>query len=87
MHTDGLRSADALTVSLRSIEPLRELTGDPAYERLAELLLSARACHRTRGTGGRLRHLRGRPARRSEAPGAGAARPGRRRTLPTARRG
>lgn len=42
--------ADALAVYLRSIEPLRKLTGDPAYERLAELLLSARACHRALGT-------------------------------------
>ncbi|MFI8386922.1 hypothetical protein [Streptomyces sp. NPDC085540] len=37
---------------MRSIEPLRELTGDPAYERLAELLPSARAYHRALGTGG-----------------------------------
>ncbi|MFD9516988.1 SWIM zinc finger domain-containing protein [Streptomyces sp. NPDC059979] len=42
--------ADALTVYLRSIEPLREQTGDRAYERLTELLLSARACHRALGT-------------------------------------
>ncbi|MET8751773.1 hypothetical protein ABZW32_16970 [Streptomyces sp. NPDC004667] len=44
------RPADALTVYLRCIEPLREQSGDRAYERLAELLLSARACHRTLGT-------------------------------------
>ncbi|MFD7626956.1 SWIM zinc finger domain-containing protein [Streptomyces sp. NPDC059851] len=43
--------ADALTVYLRWIEPLRGQTGDRAYERLTELLLSARACHRTLGTG------------------------------------
>ncbi|MFG2977308.1 SWIM zinc finger domain-containing protein [Streptomyces sp. NPDC048331] len=42
--------ADALTVYLRWIEPLRKQTGDSTYERLAELLLSARACHRTLGT-------------------------------------
>lgn len=44
------RPADALTVYLRWIEPLRKQTGDSAYERMAELLLSARACHRTLGT-------------------------------------
>ncbi|MFK0046144.1 SWIM zinc finger domain-containing protein [Streptomyces sp. NPDC090741] len=42
--------ADALTVYLRWIEPLRTETGDRTYERVAELLLSARACHRTLGT-------------------------------------
>ncbi|MFE3581201.1 SWIM zinc finger family protein [Streptomyces vinaceus] len=42
--------ADALTVYLRCIEPLRKQTGDSTYERLAELLLSARACHRALGT-------------------------------------
>ncbi|WP_239516310.1 MULTISPECIES: SWIM zinc finger family protein [unclassified Streptomyces] len=44
------RPADALTVYLRWIEPLRKQTGDSTYERVAELLLSARACHRTLGT-------------------------------------
>ncbi|MCY0941430.1 SWIM zinc finger family protein [Streptomyces antarcticus] len=44
------RPADALTIYLRWIEPLRERTGDSTYERMAELLLSARACHRTLGT-------------------------------------
>ncbi|MFI1281124.1 hypothetical protein ACH4U5_10250 [Streptomyces sp. NPDC020858] len=42
--------ADAPTVYLRSIEPLRGQTGDRTYERLADLLLSARACHRALGT-------------------------------------
>ncbi|WP_327360132.1 SWIM zinc finger family protein [Streptomyces sp. NBC_01296] len=42
--------ADALTVYLRWIEPLRKATGDRTYERMAQLLLSARACHRTLGT-------------------------------------
>ncbi|MFD0265438.1 SWIM zinc finger domain-containing protein [Streptomyces sp. NPDC127106] len=42
--------ADALTVYLRSIEPLRKQTGDGTYERLTELLLSARACHRALGS-------------------------------------
>ncbi|MCJ1676115.1 hypothetical protein MTF65_01790 [Streptomyces sp. APSN-46.1] len=44
------RPADALSVYLRWIEPLRKQTGDSTYERLAELLLSARACQRTLGT-------------------------------------
>ncbi|TDU74861.1 hypothetical protein [Streptomyces sp. KS 21] len=44
------KPADALTVYLRWIEPLRKQTGDSTYERMAELLLSARACHRTLGT-------------------------------------
>ncbi|WP_327418209.1 hypothetical protein [Streptomyces sp. NBC_01233] len=42
--------ADALRVYLRWIEPLRKQTGDSTYERLAELLLSTRACHRALGT-------------------------------------
>ncbi|MCX4807314.1 hypothetical protein OG594_37845 [Streptomyces sp. NBC_01214] len=37
---------------MRSIEPLREPTGDRAYERLAELLPSARARRRARGAEG-----------------------------------
>ncbi|MEU3776091.1 SWIM zinc finger family protein [Streptomyces sp. NPDC032472] len=44
------RPADALTVYLRWIEPLRKQTGDSTYERMAELLLNARACHRALGT-------------------------------------
>ena len=46
----GRRPADALTVYLRGIEPLRKQTGDSTYERMTELLLSARACHRALGT-------------------------------------
>ncbi|MEV6957431.1 hypothetical protein [Streptomyces sp. NPDC051183] len=46
---DG-QPAEALGVYLRWIEPLRGQTGDRTYERLVELLLSARACHRTLGT-------------------------------------
>ncbi|MEU6866703.1 SWIM zinc finger family protein [Streptomyces sp. NPDC046876] len=42
--------ADALSVYLRWIEPLRKQTGATTYERLAELLLSARACHRALGS-------------------------------------
>lgn len=44
------RPADALTVYLRWIEPLRKQTGNGAYERMTELLLSARACHLSLGT-------------------------------------
>ncbi|MFB6807486.1 SWIM zinc finger domain-containing protein [Streptomyces sp. NPDC056387] len=46
----GQRPADALTVYLRGIEPLRKQTGDSTYERMTELLLSARDCHRALGT-------------------------------------
>ncbi|AZS74147.1 hypothetical protein DDE74_27190 [Streptomyces lydicus] len=42
--------ADALPIYLRAITPLQQQTGHPAYERMTELLLSARACHRARGT-------------------------------------
>jgi uncharacterized Zn finger protein len=44
------KPAGALTVCLRRIEPLREQTGDSTYERMAQLLHSARACHRALGT-------------------------------------
>ncbi|MEU8777262.1 SWIM zinc finger family protein [Streptomyces sp. NPDC048606] len=44
------RPADALTVYRHCIEPLRRQTGVGTYEHLAELLLSARACHRALGT-------------------------------------
>ncbi|MET9608063.1 SWIM zinc finger family protein [Streptomyces sp. NPDC006512] len=44
------RPADALTVYLRWIDPLRTRTGDTAYERMAKLLLSVRACHHSLGT-------------------------------------
>lgn len=39
------RPADALAVYQRQIQALKQETGDKAYERLARLLLSARACH------------------------------------------
>ncbi|WP_244942810.1 hypothetical protein [Streptomyces inhibens] len=42
--------ADALPVYLRALTPLKQQTGHPAYERMTELLLSARACHRALGT-------------------------------------
>ncbi|WP_374777166.1 hypothetical protein OG756_34725 [Streptomyces sp. NBC_01310] len=57
-HTSALdlirdrQPADTLTVYLRSIEQLRGQTGDRTYARLADLLLSARAGHRTLGTEG-----------------------------------
>jgi uncharacterized Zn finger protein len=44
------RPADALAVYLRVIEPMKTLTGDPVYRRMASLLLSARACHQALGT-------------------------------------
>ncbi|MER6782587.1 MULTISPECIES: hypothetical protein [unclassified Streptomyces] len=44
------RPADALAVYLHRIERLRKETGDRTYEHVAQLLLSARACHRTLGT-------------------------------------
>jgi tetratricopeptide (TPR) repeat protein len=44
------RPADALAVYQRQIQPLRQETGDKAYERLARLLLSCRACHVRLGT-------------------------------------
>ncbi|MGW4684005.1 SWIM zinc finger family protein [Streptomyces sp. NPDC004244] len=44
------RPADALSVYLRGIEPLRRRTGDGTYARMAELLLGVRACHRALGT-------------------------------------
>jgi tetratricopeptide (TPR) repeat protein len=44
------RPADALAVYQRQIQALRQETGDKAYERLARLLLSARACHVRLGT-------------------------------------
>ena len=36
--------ADALTVYLRLIEPLKGLTGDPTYQQIVRLLVAARAC-------------------------------------------
>jgi uncharacterized Zn finger protein len=44
------RPADALAVYQRQIQVLKQETGDKAYERLARLLLSARACHLRLGT-------------------------------------
>lgn len=44
------RPADALAVYQRQIQALKQETGDKAYERLARLLLSARACHLRLGT-------------------------------------
>ncbi len=40
------RPADALEVYLRLIQPLKQMTGDKAYLRMARLLLGARECHR-----------------------------------------
>ena len=44
------RPVDALAVYMRAIAPLKSLTGDRVYHRMATLLLSARACHETLGT-------------------------------------
>lgn len=44
------RSADALAVYLRQIEPLRKETGERAYRRMARLLSSAQDCHQRLGT-------------------------------------
>jgi uncharacterized Zn finger protein len=44
------RPADALALYLRAIEPMKTMTGDPVYRRMASLLLSARACHQALGT-------------------------------------
>jgi uncharacterized Zn finger protein len=44
------RPTDALAVYMRAIAPLKSLTGDRVYHRMATLLLSARACHEALGT-------------------------------------
>jgi uncharacterized Zn finger protein len=44
------RPADALAVYLRAIAPLKTMTGDPVYHRMAGLLSSARSCHEAMGT-------------------------------------
>jgi uncharacterized Zn finger protein len=44
------RPADALAAYRRAIGPLKRLTGDNVYRRIAALLLSARACHEALGT-------------------------------------
>ncbi|MGE5291609.1 MAG: SWIM zinc finger family protein [Micromonosporaceae bacterium] len=44
------RPAEALAVYHRAIEQLKTLTGNDVYQRIASLLLSARACHQSLGT-------------------------------------
>lgn len=44
------RPAEALSVYLRAIQPLRSVTGDANYQELAKLLLQARTCHHNLGT-------------------------------------
>jgi uncharacterized Zn finger protein len=44
------RPADALAAYLRVVEPLKQLTGNDIYQRIANLLLGARACHESLGT-------------------------------------
>jgi uncharacterized Zn finger protein len=46
----GTRPADALAAYLRTVESLKQLTGNDTYQRIATLLLAARACHETLGT-------------------------------------
>lgn len=45
------RPADALAAYLRLIATLKQQTGDGVYERIAQLLVAARACHSRLGTG------------------------------------
>jgi len=42
-------------VYLRAIEPMKAMTGDKTYRRMASLLLSVRACHEALGTGAEFR--------------------------------
>jgi uncharacterized Zn finger protein len=44
------RPAEALAVYLRTVGALKKLTGNDVYQRMAALLLAARACHETLGT-------------------------------------
>jgi uncharacterized Zn finger protein len=44
------RPADALAVYLRTVGALKKLTGNDVYQRMATLLLAARACHEALGT-------------------------------------
>lgn len=44
------RPADALAAYLRVVESLKEMTGNDIYQRMANLLLAARACHESLGT-------------------------------------
>ena len=46
----AIRPADALAVYLRTAGSLKKLTGTDVYQRLATLLLAARACHEALGT-------------------------------------
>jgi uncharacterized Zn finger protein len=46
----GTRPADALPVYLDAIGRLTKMTGNDVYQRIARLLLAARACHRALGT-------------------------------------
>ncbi|HEY3867622.1 MAG TPA: SWIM zinc finger family protein [Actinocrinis sp.] len=46
----GARPADALAAYLRVVESLKQSTGNDTYQRIATLLLAARACHESLGT-------------------------------------
>lgn len=45
-----VRPADALEAYLRVVESLKQATGNDAYQRIATLLVAARACHESLGT-------------------------------------
>jgi uncharacterized Zn finger protein len=49
------RPADALAVYLRTVGSLKKLTGNEVYQRMATLLLAARACHEALGTAAEFR--------------------------------
>ena len=44
------RPADALAAYLKVVDSLKQLTGNDTYQRMAKLLLAARACHQSLGT-------------------------------------
>jgi uncharacterized Zn finger protein len=46
----GARPADALAVYVKTVDALKQLTGNDIYQRIATLLLAARACHESLGT-------------------------------------
>ncbi|MFE0386427.1 SWIM zinc finger domain-containing protein [Streptomyces bungoensis] len=50
------RPADALGVYLRLLEPLKQSTGDQAYDEVTRLLRSIRACHERLGTAEEFSH-------------------------------
>ncbi|HTZ29051.1 MAG TPA: SWIM zinc finger family protein [Streptosporangiaceae bacterium] len=49
------RPADASAAYLRVVDSMKQLTGNDTYQRMATLLLAARACHETLGTAAEFR--------------------------------